>query len=71
NKEKEKIVIKNIIQMIKELNIITVAEGIEYKEQVEFLKEIGCDLVQGFVFYKPMPMSEFEEILDKEIVYSL
>lgn len=71
NKEKEKIVIKNIIQMIKELNIITVAEGIEYKEQVEFLKEVECDLVQDFVFFKPMPISEFEEILDKEIVYSL
>ncbi|MCC0674726.1 MULTISPECIES: GGDEF domain-containing phosphodiesterase [unclassified Clostridioides] len=71
NKEKEKIVIKNIIHMIKELNIITVAEGIEYKEQVEFLKEIGCDLVQGFVFYKPMPILDFEKILDEETVYSL
>ncbi|KPI50661.1 diguanylate phosphodiesterase [Clostridioides difficile] len=70
DKEKERTVIKNIIHMLKELNITTVAEGIEYKEQVEFLKEIGCDLVQGYVFYKPMPMLEFEELLDKECVYN-
>lgn len=70
DKDKEKIVIKNIVHMLKELNITTVAEGIECKEQVEFLKDIGCDLVQGFVFYKPMPILEFEEILDKEFVYN-
>ncbi|CCK97989.1 signaling protein [Clostridioides difficile] len=70
DKDKEKIVIKNIVHMLKELNITTVAEGIEYEEQVEFLRDIGCDLVQGFVFYKPMPILEFEEILDKEFVYN-
>ncbi|WP_301950738.1 hypothetical protein [Clostridioides difficile] len=42
----------------------------ECKEQVEFLRDIGCDLVQGFVFYKPMPILEFEKILDKEFVYN-
>ncbi|EQK76057.1 Bacteriophytochrome cph2 [Clostridioides difficile] len=70
DKDKEKIVIKNIVHMLKELNITTVAEGIECKEQVEFLRDIGCDLVQGFVFYKPMPILEFEKILDKEFVYN-
>ena len=38
-----------------------VAEGIENKEQVDFLTELECDLIQGYFFAKPMPISEFEE----------
>ncbi|MEE0648784.1 MAG: hypothetical protein UCL95_07755 [[Clostridium] scindens] len=38
----------------------TVAEGIDTSSLVNFLKEEGCDMVQGYVFYKPMPAREFE-----------
>jgi len=44
------------------LKMKTVVEGIEKNEQVEFLKEINCDTVQGYVFYKPMPLLNFEKI---------
>ena len=45
----------------------TVAEGIDTSSLVNFLKEEGCDMVEGYVFYKPMPAREFEyEILEKE-----
>ena len=37
-------------------NIRTLAEGVETETQLRFLKEIGCDLVQGFYFYKPEPL---------------
>ena len=38
-----------------------VAEGIETREQVDFLAKMDCDLIQGYYFAKPMPISEFEE----------
>lgn len=62
DKEREKIIIKGIIQLAKNLNMKTVAEGIEEQEQVNFLREAGCDRIQGYVFYKPMPIEEFEKL---------
>ena len=38
-----------------------VSEGVETQEQVDFLTEVGCDMVQGYYFARPMPASEFEE----------
>lgn len=55
------IVVKETIQLAKNLNMKIVAEGIERKEQVEFLAEQGCDMIQGFYFAKPMPVQEFDE----------
>ena len=40
----------------------TVSEGIEYKDQVEFLKDAKCDMVQGYYFSKPIPITEFEKL---------
>lgn len=62
NNKREKIIIKGIINLAKDLNMKTVAEGIEKQEQVDFLREIECDLIQGYIFYKPMPIEEFEEL---------
>lgn len=59
--EREKIIIKNVISMAKELNIIVVSEGVETEEQAIFLKEIGCDLAQGYLFDRPMPIEKFKE----------
>lgn len=66
NKVRGKKIIKNIIMMAKDLGIETVAEGVETKEQVEFLREIGCDLAQGYYYAKPMTMSDFDALLEKE-----
>lgn len=55
-------VISNIVGMAKALSMETVAEGVEHEEQVEMLRRIGCDLIQGYVFAKPMPVEEFEEL---------
>jgi len=51
-------VVKVIVNLAKELNIKTVAEGVENEEQYELLKEIGCDIAQGYLFAKPMPLEE-------------
>jgi len=56
-----RIILESIIDMAKKLEIKTVAEGIETKEQVEYLRKIGCDMVQGYYFEKPMIIEEFEE----------
>ncbi len=55
-----KIVIESVIQMAKRLGIFTVAEGIETQEQIDFLRTVGCDIVQGYYFAKPMEASEFK-----------
>lgn len=55
-------VVKSIVQMAQSLSLITVAEGVEYREQVEMLKRVGCDYVQGYVFAKPMAVSDFEQM---------
>ena len=54
--------IRDTIQMAKNLDMQVVAEGIETREQVEFLAETGCDLIQGFFFAKPMPVADFERL---------
>ena len=43
----------------------TIAEGVETKEQLRYLRQVGCDIVQGYVFDKPMPESEFEVRLEQ------
>lgn len=52
-----------VIRMAKWLNMPVVAEGAERKEQVSFLRSIGCEYVQGFYFAKPMPVEEYEKLL--------
>ncbi len=58
--ERTHIVLSNVIKMSKELGIKTVAEGIELREHVDYLREIGCDMVQGFYYSRPMPAHELE-----------
>ncbi|MEG0597566.1 MAG: bifunctional diguanylate cyclase/phosphodiesterase [Oscillospiraceae bacterium] len=58
---KEKIVVRHIVQTAHELDMVTVAEGVEDMAYVRYLQSLECEYVQGFVFYKPMPAAEFEE----------
>ena len=62
-KERGKIVSKGMIRIARELQIEVVAEGVETREYVDFLKEQKCDLVQGYYFGKPMPAEEFEKLM--------
>ena len=58
--ENDRIVLSNIINMAKELRMRIVAEGVETMEQVEYLKQMNCRVVQGYLFDKPLPREEFE-----------
>lgn len=60
--DKGKIVINHTIAMAKDLKLSVIAEGVETKEHVEFLKETSCDVAQGYFFAKPMPLEEFNRI---------
>ena len=65
---KVKDIIKMIINLAKMMNSITVSEGVETKEQYDFLKENGCDVIQGYYLSKPLPLQDFELLLEKELV---
>ncbi|MCR5501438.1 MAG: GGDEF domain-containing phosphodiesterase [Lachnospiraceae bacterium] len=62
-------VIKNVISMVNELNMKVVAEGVETDTQKNFLKEINCQVAQGFLFDKPLPKDDFEKRLQGKRVY--
>lgn len=51
-----------IIQMIRSLGLSVIAEGVENISQACFLQSHGCSEMQGFYFYKPMPVEEYEAI---------
>ena len=55
------LIVGETISLAKKLGMQIVAEGIETREQVDFLAQQDCDLIQGFYFSKPLPVSEFEE----------
>ena len=57
--DKARSIVTAIVRMAKEIGIQTLAEGVETKEQYEFLRRIGCEKVQGFYFGKPMSRSAF------------
>ena len=55
-------VIKSVIRLAQALDLKTVSEGVEISDQVEFLRDMNCDLIQGYVFFKPLTINEFEKL---------
>lgn len=58
-----KIIMESIIQMVHKLGYESIAEGIESYDQVEYLQEIGCDVIQGYLLGKPLDSDEIEELI--------
>lgn len=63
--EKERIILESIFDVAHRLKMRTVAEGVETKEQLQFLRTCDCNLIQGFYFAKPMPEEEFRKVCQK------
>lgn len=61
---KEKM-ISHLVEMIQDLDRTVVCEGVETEKELEFLKSISCDMIQGFLFDKPLPHKEFEKRLQQ------
>ncbi len=64
--KKEKNIVDYILNIAKELNLETIAEGVETKEQREYLLEKGCDIIQGYYYSKPLPVDEFEKYFNNQ-----
>ena len=62
----EKNIIDYILTMAKELNFMTIAEGVETKEQQDYLLAKGCDIIQGYYYSKPLPEEEFEKYFNNQ-----
>ena len=56
----DRIVVKNIVNMVNELNMEAISEGVETKSQADFLRNVNCSMAQGFLFDRPLPKGEFE-----------
>lgn len=65
SKPKAEDVVECLIDLAGRLKVKTVAEGIETQEQIDFLKQIHCDMVQGFFYSRPLRVEEFEEWADR------
>ena len=63
NTEKGGSIIGSVIRMAHMLGLVTVAEGVETMEQADFLKSLGCDVIQGYLYARPMPVDKYEDIL--------
>lgn len=70
NKQDE-IVIKNIVNMVKELDMEVIAEGVETFDQADFLRNINCCMAQGFLYDRPLPQKEFQKRLTGERTYAV
>lgn len=58
------IILSSIVRMAKWLSLPVVAEGVETNTQVDFLRSIGCNLAQGYYYSRPVPVAEFEKLMD-------
>lgn len=67
--EKGKIIVSSSLEMAHKLNIKSVAEGVETKEHVDFLKTTSCNIAQGFYYSKPIPIEEFEKLIRNQSVF--
>ena len=65
--EKSWIVLKTFISLAHELGITVVAEGVEEKEQIDKLREMNCDLVQGYFYSKPLPVEKFVSWMEERM----
>lgn len=66
NSKKGRAVISSVVDMAKNLEMNVISEGVETQDQIDFLKEIDCNMVQGFYFSKPMKLKEFDELWEKQ-----
>ena len=55
-------IVESVIRMAKWLGMSVIAEGVETKSQADFLRSVGCSYMQGYLFAKPMPVNEYEEL---------
>ncbi len=63
NDKKGEIIIRHVVQLAKQMDISIIAEGVETQDQYIFLRDLGCDHIQGYYFARPMPEQEYTKLL--------
>lgn len=61
NSRRGRYIVESILKLAAQLHIRTVAEGIDNLQQVQYLRQAACNMIQGFYFFRPMPIGEFED----------
>ena len=64
---KQEAIVSAMIAMGKAMGMVVVAEGIETKQQLKYLQDLDCDIVQGYFFSKPLPEAEATLYLEKNL----
>lgn len=65
NPDKSMTILTSIVRMVKWLDIPSIVEGVETEEQIDYLKSIGCTMVQGYYYSKPLPEKEYVDYIKK------
>lgn len=66
---KDRVMIESVSRMVKAFGMEVLVEGVETAEQFSYLKSVGCDVIQGFLFDRPMPEEKFQKKLEKQRSY--
>jgi EAL domain-containing protein (putative c-di-GMP-specific phosphodiesterase class I) len=64
---KDKIILTDIIHMASELGMEVITEGVERQDQIDFVNKVGCYIIQGYYYDRPLPLEEFEERLKNKV----
>ena len=67
NDELDASLVKAILSLAQNLNLTTVAEGVEFEEQVDVLRQMNCDSIQGYVYSKPISAELFASLLESDL----
>lgn len=67
----DRVVIKNVVKMVDELDMEIIAEGVETGEAARFLRSVKCDMAQGYLYNRPMPKDEFDILLKGDREYNM
>jgi EAL domain-containing protein (putative c-di-GMP-specific phosphodiesterase class I) len=59
-------IVEAVVSLSKSLALTTIAEGVETRDQFEALKVLGCDIIQGYYFYKPLPIDAVEKLISQQ-----
>ena len=59
-------ILESVVNMAKTIGLPIIVEGVETKDQADFLEGLGCRYIQGYYFYRPMPVDKFEKIIENE-----
>ena len=60
-------IVEAVLSLSRSLSLTTIAEGVESREQCEILNQLGCDIIQGFYFFKPLPIDSVEQLLSTSV----